>query len=189
MAYAALADALATLHLAFVLFVLIGQLLIVAGALAGWRWVRNPWFRLLHLLAIGIVVMETVVGIECPLTTWERNLRIAAGQEDFARDASFIGRLVRGVLFCPNDIQPTLNKIYYGFGLLVLLTFVFAPPRLRKPRGHGQLACAGTGEPPVPSESAPPIPALPGRSARTHPDRCSEPGANPGRTGPQSVAR
>ena len=109
----------------------------VVGAVAGWRWVRNPWFRLLHFLAIGIVVCETLAGIECPLTTGERELRYAAGQDNFDQDASFIGRLVRSVLFCPNDIQPTLNKIYYGFGLLVLLTFLFAPPRLPWPRKKG----------------------------------------------------
>jgi hypothetical protein len=137
MVYSMLADALSAVHLAFVLFVLIGQILIVVGALLGWSWVRNPWFRLAHLLAIGIVVFETLFGIECPLTMWERWLRTAAGQEDRDLEASFIGRIVRSVLFF-NGMESVLNKIYIGFGLLVALTPVFCPPRLpwRRPQGQ-----------------------------------------------------
>jgi hypothetical protein len=143
MPYGALADALSAVHLSFVLFVVIGQLLIVVGVFAGWGWVRNPWFRLAHFLAIGIVVFETLCGIECPLTTWERGLRTAAGQEDFNQDASFIGRLVRSLLFYPKDIEPMLQKIYIAFGLLVLLTLVFAPPRLPWRRKGRKEAPAG----------------------------------------------
>jgi hypothetical protein len=121
------ADIIVTVHLAFMLFVLIAQLLIVAGWLLGWQWVRNFWFRLVHLLSIGFVAAQAVLGIECFLTTWERNLR--DGYLHDLDDASAIGRFANETLFFrPN---PTLFLILYvAFALLVVLTWVFAPPRL-----------------------------------------------------------
>jgi hypothetical protein len=70
-----LADVVVTVHLCFMLFVLISQLLIVAGWLLDWSWIRNFWFRFVHLLSIGVVAAQAVAGIECPLTTLERHLR------------------------------------------------------------------------------------------------------------------
>ncbi|MBT8088371.1 MAG: DUF2784 domain-containing protein, partial [Gammaproteobacteria bacterium] len=74
-----IADGLLLLHTLFVLFVVIGLLLIVAGRFLSWDWVRNPWFRLVHLVCIGIVVVQSWFGIVCPLTTWEMALREKAG--------------------------------------------------------------------------------------------------------------
>ena len=48
--------------------------------MAGRKWIRNPWFRVTHLLAILIVVMETFLKLNCPLTTWENQARAAAQQ-------------------------------------------------------------------------------------------------------------
>jgi hypothetical protein len=70
-----LADLLVTIHLAFVAFVVVAQLLILVGWLARWGWVRNFWFRAVHLLCIAFVAVEAVGGIQCPLTTWEHDLR------------------------------------------------------------------------------------------------------------------
>jgi hypothetical protein len=67
------------LHSLFVCFVVLGLILIVAGGLRGWQWVRNPWFRLGHLQAIGIVVLQAWLGIWCPLTLLEMSLREKAG--------------------------------------------------------------------------------------------------------------
>ena len=51
--YALAADALLVIHILVVIFIVFGLLLIFAGKLLRWQWVRNRWFRLLHLLAIG----------------------------------------------------------------------------------------------------------------------------------------
>jgi hypothetical protein len=139
------ADVIVVLHVAYVSFVLFGLLAILIGAACGWRWVRNPWFRALHLLAIGIVVFEALYSIECPLTTWEHKLRVAANET--VSDASFMGRLFHNLLFY--DLRPeTFTKIYVVFGLLVLSTFFLAPPRrpqwLRLPQRRPP-AGAGTG--------------------------------------------
>src|SRR5688572_30810333 len=97
MAYRAVADLLVVLHASYVVFVVAGLMAILCGVLAGWRWVRNFWFRGLHLAAILVVVGEAWCGVPCPLTTWEHWLRRAAGQADYQGD--FIARWVHDALF------------------------------------------------------------------------------------------
>lgn len=57
-----LADLVLITHVAFVAFVLVGLLLILLGGMLGWGWVRNPWFRSLHLAGIGLVVVQVWFG-------------------------------------------------------------------------------------------------------------------------------
>jgi hypothetical protein len=70
-----LADAVLLLHLAVVLFVVGGLVLVWVGHARrdtrGWGWVDRPWFRALHLLAIVVVVLQAWLGVTCPLTTLE----------------------------------------------------------------------------------------------------------------------
>ena len=134
-----LADAIVTVHLAIVSFVLFGLILILLGLVFRWRWTRNFWFRLVHLCTIGIVVFEAIVGIECPFTVWERELRQAAGQT--VSDASFIGQLTHNLLFYEAP-ESTFTVIYIVFGLLVLATFVLAPPRWPWKRIPGRAAAS-----------------------------------------------
>jgi hypothetical protein len=135
-----LADTIAVIHALFVGFVVVGLLVIVVGALCRFGWVRNFWFRLIHLLCIGIVAMEDTVGWECPLTRWERDLRLVAGAP--AEDISFMAQLARSTIYHQWDpsIFPKLN---IGFAVLVFLTFVLAPPRWPWKKGqfvfHGVL--------------------------------------------------
>ena len=123
------ADAIVVIHFAFVLFVLIGQLLIMVGALAGWNWIRNLKFRLIHLGSILFVVAESLLGIVCPLTTLEKWLRDQAGETSYEGD--FIASWVHDALFFEAEAW-VFTVCYTLFGLLVLLTFLFPPPR-RKP--------------------------------------------------------
>ena len=125
--YRLLADLIVVLHLAYVAFVVLGMLLIVVGIVRRWQWVRNFWFRAVHFLLIAIVVAESLGGIVCPLTEWERQLRIAGGQE--GDPTSFVGRLVHAVLFIDNAPEGVLTTCYCLFGLAVLATLVAAPPR------------------------------------------------------------
>ncbi len=77
--YRLLADVILVVHFTFVAFVVLGLLAVWTGRFLRWSWVRNFWFRLAHLLAIGIVAAESLGGIVCPLTTWEARLRELAG--------------------------------------------------------------------------------------------------------------
>ncbi|QJR16600.1 DUF2784 domain-containing protein [Usitatibacter palustris] len=118
------ADLILVVHAAFVLFVVASLPAIWVGAAFGWRWVRNRWFRGLHLAAIAFVVIETVLGFMCPLTIWEDALR---GTSD---ERGFIARWVHGWLFY--QWPPwVFNAIYIAFGLAVALTWFLLPPRKR----------------------------------------------------------
>jgi hypothetical protein len=126
MDYAFLADAVVVFHCAYVAFVVIGQLTIWLGLALRWSWVRNLWFRLVHLVAIGVVAVEEFLRITCPLTVLENWLREQAGQS--LAGESFMGRLAHSLIF--HDLPPWVFFVAnVGFGVLVLATFVLAPPR------------------------------------------------------------
>ena len=126
MGYGALADLIVAGHVAYVSYVVFGQLAILLGIALRWRWVRNPWFRWSHLLMILVVAGEAVAGITCPLTRWEGELRGLAGQP--VSGESFVGRQLHNLIFL--DCPPWLiNGLHVGFAVLVLATFLIAPPR------------------------------------------------------------
>jgi len=124
--YQIAADIVVVTHFTFVSFVLFGQIAILIGLLKKWSWIRNFKFRLLHLLCILFVVWESVSGITCPLTTWENDLRMKAGETTYAGD--FIPNLLHNLMFF--SAKPWVFTLcYILFGSAVLLTFIFAPPR------------------------------------------------------------
>lgn len=125
--YALLADLIVAVHLGYVSVIVVGLLAIFLGGVLRWRWVRNFWFRAIHLAMILIVVVEALLGIMCPLTVWEYELRVAAGQQD-ASDVSFVARLVHGIMFF--EFPPIVFTVGYClFGLLILASWWFVPPR------------------------------------------------------------
>jgi hypothetical protein len=134
--YSVLAEAILLLHFAFVLFVVLGFLLVWIGYFAGWSFVRNPWFRVAHLLAMGVVVAESVYGVICPLTTWEADLRAKAG-EGPTYGGSFIQHWVHRVMFFEIS-ERTFTLIYVVFFALIVLSFVIVRPRPFRTasRGH-----------------------------------------------------
>jgi hypothetical protein len=131
MPYRILADIVVAVHLAYIAYVLLGQLAILGGILLKWNWIRNPWFRFTHLVMIAIVAVESLFAYPCPLTTWENWLvRMDGGSPD---QRSFIGRLLHQTVFfqgCEFD-HPAFTYAYVGFAILVLATFIFWPPRLK----------------------------------------------------------
>src|SRR5207248_10352138 len=87
--YRLLADLIVAIHTSYVGFVVVGQVLILVGVTRGWRWVRNFWFRVAHLVAIAIVAAEALFDVACPLTVWEDRVREWGGQA--ATGGTFIG--------------------------------------------------------------------------------------------------
>jgi len=73
--YRILADLVLVIHLAYAGFIVLGMAAILLGIVLKWQWVRNFWFRLIHLIMIAIVVEESILGVICPLTDWEDQLR------------------------------------------------------------------------------------------------------------------
>ena len=132
--YLILADLTLVVHFAFVAFVVVGLVLIWIGGWRRWTFVRNVWFRVAHLAAIGVVAAEALTGCICPLTTWENRLRLlAGGQERYA--GSFVQHWLHRVMFF--DFSPRVFTIsYVVFFGLVALSFWFVPPG-RLGRGAG----------------------------------------------------
>jgi hypothetical protein len=126
--YNALADLTLIVHVALVMFVVFGQIAILIGWARAWAWTRGAMFRLMHLASIVVVMLETWVGVTCPLTALENHWRQLAGQAGY--QTSFIGAWLDRLLFynAPNWLFTTLYSL---FTLAVLATFILYPPRFR----------------------------------------------------------
>ena len=117
-----LADAILILHVAFVGFIVGGFFLILLGAWRGWRWIRSPTFRYMHLAAIVFVSLETLFGIACPLTVWEDALRGTA-----AGSPGFIERWLSHLLFY--DLPGWVFTLaYVSFAALIGFLLLSVPP-------------------------------------------------------------
>jgi hypothetical protein len=126
MVLTALADAVLVAHALVVLFIVGGFAAIWAGAAFGWRWIRAPSLRLVHLGAIGFVALLAILNIPCPLTVIESRLRHGtAGSQGFIE--YWLGRLIY------YDFPPWVFTLAYAlFALLVLCTWRFVPPEKRR---------------------------------------------------------
>lgn len=125
--YLGLADLVLVVHASFVAFVIVGLLLIWIGRIRRWACVRNFWFRVAHLAAIGVVAAESLSGFVCPLTAWEDRLRLLAGGEQ-RYAGSFIQHWLHQILFF--DLGERVFTItYVVFFLAVALSLWFVAPR------------------------------------------------------------
>ena len=116
-----LADLILVVHFGFVLFVVGGLVLVWIGAAMGWRWVRNSWFRAVHLAAIVFVAVEALAGIWCPLTVWEAALR--GGQAE----KSFVAYWIHRAMFY--ELPEGFFTIAYAlFALALALTWYWVRP-------------------------------------------------------------
>jgi hypothetical protein len=137
--YQLLADTLAALHLLWVGVVVFGLLLTLIGGPLGWKWTRNPWFRGIHFAMIAAVVLRTLFAAQCPVTDWERDCRIAAGQYVVDEEGhtvityagSPVGKLCHDLIHPPAEWAPlwVYPIIYAVFAALVLATFWLVPVR------------------------------------------------------------
>lgn len=126
--YGILADAIVAVHVAYIAYVVLGQLAIVLAAPMKWEWARNPWFRFTHLTAIGIVAYEAIRGLRCPLTVWEEQLRGLCGQS-FNGSDTFVGRLLHDLMFIENQPEVFFTTMYVAVLVLVVQGLVMYPPR------------------------------------------------------------
>ena len=121
-----IADAILIVHVAFAAFIVFALILIVIGGICKWNWIRNLWFRLLHLFAIVLVVLESWCGVICPLTDWEMRLREISGQDTY--DGGFIAYWFQRLLYY--DAPPWVFIFcYILFGLVVIVCWIVFRPR------------------------------------------------------------
>ena len=117
-----LADIVLVIHALVVLFNVGGLAAIWIGAALGWRWIRNFWFRVIHLGSMGIVALGSLLGMICPLTVLEDALRQAGPPQ-----SGFIQRWVSRLLYY--DFHPSVfTTAYVLFAFVVLITFIYIEP-------------------------------------------------------------
>ena len=110
MRYRLFADLLVLIHLGFVLFVVLGGLLVL----------RRPRLAWLHLPAAAWGAFIEAVGWICPLTPLENALRQHAGEAGYA--GGFIEHYLIAVLYPPGltrNIQFVLTGIVVSINLAV----------------------------------------------------------------------
>ena len=127
-----LANTILIVHALYVGIVILSVPLILIGGWLKWDWVHNAYFRIIHLLMIGVVVAESLLGINCPLTVWETAARAKVAQINTEQD--FVAIWLDRLLFY-HFSHNTFTIIYVGFGLLVLSLFILIPIRWQR-RSH-----------------------------------------------------
>ena len=116
-----LADGVLVLHLAFVLFVVLGGLLVL-------RWRRLAW---LHVPAVAWAAFVEFTGRFCPLTPLENALRRDAGEAVYSGD--FIGNYLGSLLYPEGLTRPM--QMLLGFAVLVINVVLYSVMARRRPRG------------------------------------------------------
>ena len=111
MPYAFLADLVVITHMAFVLFVVLGWLLL-------FRWPRVAW---IHVPMAAWGVFTEFAGIICPLTPLENSLRVRAGGAAYA--GGFVEHYLIPVLY-PTELTRAMQYVLGGFAL-ALNVFVY----------------------------------------------------------------
>jgi hypothetical protein len=124
--YLLAADALLLVHALIVAFNVFGLVLVFVGGYCHWSWVRNFWFRLLHLAGVGFVLVQSWLGEICPLTVWEMAFRMKAGDETYT--GSFIAHWVEYLLYYRAPAWVFVLA-YSLFGLLVVASWFLVAPR------------------------------------------------------------
>ena len=107
-----LADAVVIVHLAFIVFVFGG------GLLVAWR----PRLALLHLPALAWGVYVELTATICPLTPLENALRRAAGGTGY--EGTFVDRYLVPVIY-PPGLTPSA-QMGIGVALIVLNAGLYA---------------------------------------------------------------
>jgi len=107
--YRALADAVLVLHLGFVLFVVLGGLVVL----------RRPRLAWLHIPAAIWGVLIEYMGWICPLTPLENSFRLRGGEAGYS--GGFIQHYIQPVLY-PAGLTRSTQIALGSFALLVNLT-------------------------------------------------------------------
>ena len=118
-----IADFILFIHLIFAIFISAGMVIFPIGGLLSWRWCNNFRLRVTHLGLIVIVFIETLIGVNCPLTVAENYFRAQPTHQ------SFIGSLMNNLLYW--NVSESLFLNLYGICVVwaMLLWILFPPSR------------------------------------------------------------
>lgn len=123
--YRALADVLVILHLGFVVFVVLGGLLVL-------RFRRVAW---VHLPAAAWGAASEFAGWICPLTPWEQTLRRLGGDAGYT--GGFVEHYLLDVLYPPglsSSVQTVLGLLVVGVNAGIYGAVLLRRPHRRASR-------------------------------------------------------
>jgi hypothetical protein len=106
MAFRWAADAVVVFHLLFILFVLLGGLIVI----------RKPWLALVHLPAMAWGAMVEFLHLYCPLTPLENALRLRTGGQGY--DGGFVEHYLIPLIY-PAALTPQIQLWLGGIVLLI----------------------------------------------------------------------
>jgi hypothetical protein len=110
MIYSLTADLLVVIHLAYIFFVVFGGLLVL-------KWHRVVY---LHIPAALWGALLEFFGWLCPLTPWEKQLRVAAGEEGYS--VSFVEHYLIPIVYPPHlgrELQIALGLFVVVINLAI----------------------------------------------------------------------
>jgi hypothetical protein len=122
MFYRLSADLVLIIHLAFVLFVALGGLVVL----------RRPRLMWLHLPAVVWGALSEFLGVLCPLTPLETALRELGGGSGYEGD--FIAHYITAVIY-PSELTRGI-QIALGFSALLLNMAIYGYGLFRKRRSR-----------------------------------------------------
>ncbi len=125
-----LADSVLCVHILIAVFIVLGQLAILAGGLVGAQSVRSFKFRFTHLMLIVFVAGQTWLGQLCPLTLLEQYLRQRAGQQIYTE--SFTQHWLAPLIFF--DAPWWVFTALHSFGALIVISSWWIVPPARSER-------------------------------------------------------
>ena len=106
------ADLVVLIHLAFILFVVFGGLIVL-------QWPRIAW---LHLPCAAWGALIEFAGWICPLTPLEQKLRIAAGENGYT--GSFIDHYIVPIVY-PADLTRS-DQIWLGLVVIAINALAYS---------------------------------------------------------------
>lgn len=112
------------IHFGVVLFNVGGLVAIPLGGLFRWGWVRIFWWRILHLLSLGVVAAQAVLGQVCFLTIWQATLAGRSSGETPPLAATWVNSL----LYWPLPLW-VYALIYVAVLAYTLALWRWVPPR------------------------------------------------------------
>ena len=117
------ADTILILHFLVIIFIISLYFLIPYGYSKNWKFVKNYKIRLTHLMLIFFITLETFLGIICPLTILENDLRGQSYSETFI--SFWISKLIYW------DLPTTFFIVFYTIFLIlaIILWLKFLPKK------------------------------------------------------------
>lgn len=127
MGYRLAADGVVVVHLAYLVFLVVGSLL-------AWRRPRLVW---LHVPAMAWGLVSITLAVDCPLTVIEKHFRRLAGDEGYA--GGFIDHYVAGVVY-PESYLPLIRVL---IAVAILAGYVGLARRARRRDQRADWALSG----------------------------------------------